>query len=95
MKRIHESLDARVKRLAFHALMYGLWMLMALVAAGCAGAPRKAALRPRSVSAVPVGFHALFGASIYRGKPLLDLVDRYLTDELLRAVAAEAAWVCE
>jgi len=34
---------------------------------------------------------AFFGASIYRGEPLFKLVDRYVTDELLRAVAAEAA----
>ncbi len=33
----------------------------------------------------------LFHTSVYRGKPLHDLVDRYVTDELLRAVAAEAA----
>ncbi len=34
---------------------------------------------------------ALFGASVYRGKPLVDLVDRYVTGDLLHAVAAEAA----
>jgi predicted acylesterase/phospholipase RssA len=34
---------------------------------------------------------ALFGASIYRGEPLARLVDSYVTDELMRAVAAEAA----
>jgi patatin-like phospholipase/acyl hydrolase len=34
---------------------------------------------------------ALFEASIYRGKPLLEMVDRYVTAELLRAVAAESA----
>jgi hypothetical protein len=33
--------------------------------------------------------HAWFGASVYRGEPLVELVDRYVTDELLRAVAAE------
>jgi len=33
----------------------------------------------------------LFGASVYRGKPLFDLVDRYVTVDLLRAVAEEAA----
>jgi hypothetical protein len=34
---------------------------------------------------------ALFGTSVYRGGPLVALVDRYVTDELLRAVALEAA----
>ena len=34
---------------------------------------------------------ALFGASVYRGKPLFKLVDRYVTADLLRAVAAQAA----
>ena len=33
---------------------------------------------------------ALFGASVYRGEPLIRLVDYYVTDELLRAVAAES-----
>lgn len=33
---------------------------------------------------------ALFGVSFYRGRPLLELVDRYVTDNLLRAVAAAA-----
>ena len=33
---------------------------------------------------------ALFGASVYRGKPLAQLVDRYVTDDLLRAVAKES-----
>jgi hypothetical protein len=34
---------------------------------------------------------ALFGASVYRGEPLVELIDRYVTDNLLRAVAAESA----
>lgn len=34
--------------------------------------------------------HALFGASVYRGQPLIDLVNRFVSDELLRAVAAES-----
>ena len=34
---------------------------------------------------------ALLGTSVYRGKPLFDLVDRYVTPDLLQAVAAEAA----
>jgi patatin-like phospholipase/acyl hydrolase len=34
---------------------------------------------------------ALFGSSIYRGGPLAALVDHYVTDKLIRAVAAEAA----
>ena len=33
---------------------------------------------------------ALFGDSVYRGEPLAQLVDRYVTDELLRAVASES-----
>jgi hypothetical protein len=33
---------------------------------------------------------ALFGDSVYRGEPLAQLVDRYVTDELLRAVATES-----
>src|SRR3984957_15820453 len=33
----------------------------------------------------------LFGASIFRGKPLADLVNHYATEEMLRAVAREAA----
>jgi hypothetical protein len=33
---------------------------------------------------------ALFGDSIYQGEPLVQLVDRYVTDELLRAVARES-----
>lgn len=31
------------------------------------------------------------GSSMYRGEPLVELVDRYVTDELLAAVAAQAA----
>ncbi len=34
---------------------------------------------------------ALFGVSVFRGEPLREMVDRFVTDELLRAVAAEAA----
>ena len=34
---------------------------------------------------------ALFGASVYRGEPLVELVDRYVTDDLLRAVAMESS----
>jgi hypothetical protein len=34
---------------------------------------------------------ALFGTSVYRGEPLVALVDRYVTDELLRAIALESA----
>ena len=41
-------------------------------------------LRPRALG-------ALFGPSIYRGAPLKDLVDRYVTDSLIQAVAHEAA----
>jgi hypothetical protein len=33
---------------------------------------------------------ALLGDSVYRGEPLAQLVDRYVTDELLRAVARES-----
>src|SRR6266853_792543 len=33
---------------------------------------------------------ALFGASVFQGEPLRELVDRFVTDELLRAVAVEA-----
>lgn len=33
----------------------------------------------------------LFGSSIFRGKPLADLVNHYATEEMLRAVAREAA----
>lgn len=33
----------------------------------------------------------LFGSSIFRGKPLADLVNHYATEEMLQAVAAEAA----
>jgi hypothetical protein len=35
--------------------------------------------------------HAFVGASICRGEPLVDLVGRYVTDELLRAVARESS----
>jgi hypothetical protein len=33
---------------------------------------------------------ALFGDSVYRGEPLAQLVDRYVTDDLLRAIARES-----
>ncbi len=33
----------------------------------------------------------LFGSSILKGKPLADLVDHYATEEMLRAIAVEAA----
>jgi predicted acylesterase/phospholipase RssA len=36
-------------------------------------------------------WNALFGLSYYRGEPLFELVDHYVTDGLLRAVAAQAA----
>jgi hypothetical protein len=34
---------------------------------------------------------ALFGASVFRGEPLVQLVDRYVTDDMLHAVAAESS----
>jgi predicted acylesterase/phospholipase RssA len=34
---------------------------------------------------------ALFGASVFRGEPLVELVDRYVTDDMLRAIAAESS----
>jgi len=37
------------------------------------------------------GLGALFGSSVYSGTPLKQLVDRYATDALVRAVAREAA----
>jgi hypothetical protein len=33
----------------------------------------------------------LFGSSVFKGRPLADLVNHYATDEMLQAVAAEAA----
>lgn len=33
----------------------------------------------------------LFGSSLFRGKPLADLVNHYATEEMLQAVATEAA----
>jgi len=39
----------------------------------------------------PHWIDALFGASLYRGQPLVEFVNRYVSDELLRAVAAESA----
>jgi hypothetical protein len=37
------------------------------------------------------GLGALFGSSLYRGRPLRQLVERYATDALISAVAREAA----
>lgn len=37
------------------------------------------------------GLGALFGSGIYRGEPLRNLIERYIDDRVLRAVAAEAA----
>jgi len=37
------------------------------------------------------GLGALFGSGVYRGEPLRALVEHYIDDEVLRAVAAEAA----
>jgi predicted acylesterase/phospholipase RssA len=37
------------------------------------------------------GLGAIFGSSVYRGEPLRELVDRYATDELIKAVAHEAS----
>ena len=34
---------------------------------------------------------ALFGASVFRGEPLVELVDRYVSDDMLRAIAAESS----
>jgi hypothetical protein len=56
----------------------------ATVTAAFSGARTRDLLQPRWL-------HALFGASVYRGEPLADLVNRYVSDELLRAVAAESA----
>jgi hypothetical protein len=39
----------------------------------------------------PQWLRALFGASFYHGGPLFDLVDHYITDELVRAIAAQSA----
>jgi predicted acylesterase/phospholipase RssA len=38
-----------------------------------------------------LGLRALFGTAIYQGQPLRDLVERFVTDNLLEAVAREAA----
>ncbi len=48
------------------------------------GATTRNLLQPRWMD-------ALFGASIYRGQPLVTFVNRYVSDDLLRAVAAESA----
>ena len=37
------------------------------------------------------GFGLLFGSSLYRGAPLKQLVDQYLSDAMIRAIAREAA----
>jgi predicted acylesterase/phospholipase RssA len=39
----------------------------------------------------PQWLRALFGASVYRGRPLFRLVDHYVTDGLLREIAAQSA----
>src|SRR6266481_982825 len=39
----------------------------------------------------PRGLGVIFDSSVYRGRPLEDLVDHYLSDELIQAVAREAA----
>ncbi|HEY4442769.1 MAG TPA: patatin-like phospholipase family protein [Steroidobacteraceae bacterium] len=38
----------------------------------------------------PRGLGAIFGSSLYRGAPLRQLVDAYVSDEMIRAVAREA-----
>jgi hypothetical protein len=46
----------------------------------------------RSANLVQFSLTGLFfGSSVFRGRPLADLVNHYATDEMLRAVAAEAA----
>jgi hypothetical protein len=46
----------------------------------------------RSANLVQFSFTGLlFGSSVFRGKPLADLVNHYATDEMLRAIAVEAA----
>jgi predicted acylesterase/phospholipase RssA len=37
------------------------------------------------------GLGVIFGSSVYSGKPLRQLVDAYVTDEMIRAIAGEAA----
>ena len=39
----------------------------------------------------PRGLRVIFDSSVYRGRPLEELVDHYLSDELIQAVAREAA----
>ena len=39
----------------------------------------------------PRGLGGIFDSSVYRGRPLEELVDHYLSDELIQAVAREAA----
>jgi predicted acylesterase/phospholipase RssA len=39
----------------------------------------------------PRGHGVIFDSSVYRGRPLQELVDHYLSDELIQAVAREAA----
>jgi predicted acylesterase/phospholipase RssA len=39
----------------------------------------------------PRGLGAIFGSSLYRGAPLTHLVDTYLSEEMIQAVAREAA----
>jgi predicted acylesterase/phospholipase RssA len=37
------------------------------------------------------GLGVIFGSSVYSGKPLRQLIDTYVTDEMIRAIAREAA----
>jgi predicted acylesterase/phospholipase RssA len=39
----------------------------------------------------PRGLGAIFDSSVYRGRPLEQLVDHYLSDDMLQAIAGEAA----
>jgi hypothetical protein len=54
------------------------------VAEAFSGSRTRDLLQPRWID-------ALFGSSLYRGEPLVEFVNRYVSDELLRAVAAESA----
>jgi predicted acylesterase/phospholipase RssA len=56
----------------------------AAVTEAFSGARTRDLLQPRWID-------ALFGASVYRGQPLVNFVNRYVSDDLLRAVAAESA----
>jgi predicted acylesterase/phospholipase RssA len=46
---------------------------------------------PRGDFLQPRGLGALFGSSVYRGAPLKQLVDTYASDEMIQAIASEAA----